>query len=270
MTSPSLPLFAQGLALQVGRALARRFEAARNHPRRKADHTLVTDADLEADERLTRALEAAFPGVPVLSEERATVLPDTPEAWVIDPLDGTTNFALGLPMWGVLLAFLEGGQPTVAVAYFPVMDEVYLAVRGQGATRNGETIHTRGVDTAHETAFALVCSRSLQRYRLDWPWKLRILGSAGYEMALVARGVAIAALESTPKVWDLAAPTLLVTEAGGHWGVLEGASPFPLRPGVDYRKADFPMLAAASLPLWTELRPGVQPRSMPQKQKHSR
>ncbi len=262
MGTLSLPLFAQGLALQVGRALARRFEAARNHPRRKADHTLVTDADLEADERLTRALEAAFPGVPVLSEERATVLPKTPEAWVIDPLDGTTNFALGLPMWGVLLAFLENGQPTVAVAYFPVMDEVYLAIRGEGVTRNGEGIHTREVNAAHETAFALVCSRSLGRYRLAWPWKLRILGSAGYEMALVARGVAIAALESTPKVWDLAAPTLLLTEAGGYWDVLQGESPFPLQGGVDYKNRDFPTLAAASPALWQTLREGVSPRGV--------
>ncbi len=269
MASSSLPLFAQGLTLQVGRALARRFEAARNHPRRKADHTLVTDADLEADERLTRALEAAFPGVPVLSEERATMLPETTEAWVIDPLDGTTNFALGLPMWGVLLAFLENGQPTVAVAYFPMMDDLFVAIRGQGTTRNGTPVHTREVDAAHETAFALVCSRSLRRYRLEWPWKLRILGSAGYEMALVARGVAIAALESTPKVWDLAAPTLLLTEAGGHWSTLDGGGPFPLQPGVNYRDADFPMLAAASPPLWEALRAGVHPRTASEHQKHS-
>lgn len=260
MLSPSLPLFAQGLALQVGRRLARRFAQARNHPRRKADRSLVTDADLEADETLTAALEAAFPGVPVLSEERATVLPNTPEAWVLDPLDGTTNFALGLPMWGVMLAFVENGFPTVGVAYFPVMDELFVAVRGQGAFHNGEAIRTRGVDAAHETAFALICSRSQRRYRLRWPWKLRILGSAGYDFAMVARGVAIAALESTTKVWDLAAPALLLSEAGGHWETLGGQPLFPLQSGVDYGARDFPILAAASPELWRTLRAGIQPR----------
>ncbi|NPA93253.1 MAG: inositol monophosphatase [Chloroflexi bacterium] len=261
MPTPSLALFAQGLALQVGRRLARRFEVARNNPRRKADRSLVTDADLEADEAFTRALEAAFPGVPVLSEERTTILPETTTAWVLDPLDGTTNFALGLPLWGVLLAFVEDGQPTVGVAYFPVMDELFVAVRGQGATRNGAAIHTRGVDTAHETAFALVCSRSLRRYRLAWPWKMRILGSAGYEWTTVARGVAVASLQATPKVWDLAAPALVLTEAGGHWDVLQGENPFPLKAGVDYKNRDFPALAAASPELWQTLREGISPRA---------
>ena len=253
--------FAQSLAWEVGRGLARRFEDARNHPRRKADRSLVTDADMEADERLTRALEAAFPGVPILSEERTTALDDVAAAWVIDPLDGTTNFALGLPMWGVLVAFLEDGRPSLAVAYFPMTDELFAAARSQGATRNGIPISTKEVDAAHNTAFALVCSRTLQRYRLDWRWKLRILGSAGYEMALVARGVAIAAVESVPKVWDLAAPTLLVEEAGGHWATLDGSAPFPLQPGVDYGRRDFPMLAAASPSLWATLRRGVAPKN---------
>ena len=260
MPDLSLALFAQGLALQVGRRLARRFEEARNNPRRKADRSLVTDADFEADEAFTKALEAAFPGVPVLSEERATTLPDNSAAWVLDPLDGTTNFALGLPMWGVLLAFLEDGQPSVGVAYFPVMDELFVAVRGQGATRNGAAIHTRGVDAAHETAFALVCSRSLQRYRLNWQWKMRILGSAGYEWSTVARGVALASLQATPKVWDLAAPALIMTEAGGYWNVLQGKNPFPLQAGVDYKDRDFPALAAASPDLWQTLHQGITPK----------
>ena len=258
----AIALFAQGLALQVGERLKRRFLEARNHPRRKADRSLVTDADLEADGLLTTALAAAFSGVPVLSEERTTMLPDdVAEAWVIDPLDGTTNFTLGLPMWGTLLAFVENGQPTVGVAHFPLLEEVYVAIRGGGATRNGVPIHTSEADPAHNTAFALVCSRSLHRYRLRWRWKLRILGSAGYEMAMVARGVAIAALESTPKVWDLAAPALLVSEAGGHWDVLEDEPPFPLRPGVDYRERDFPSLASASQPLWQNLRAGITPKN---------
>ncbi len=261
MPSSSLPLFAQGLALQIGRRLARRFEEARNHPRRKADRSLVTDADLEADEALTAALEAAFPGVPVLSEERATALPATDAAWVLDPLDGTTNFALGLPMWGVLLAFVENGFPAVGVAYFPVMDELFVAIRGQGAFRNGEAIRTRGVDAAHDTAFALVCSRSQRRYRLQWPWKLRILGSAGYDIAMVARGVAIAALESTTKVWDLATPALLLSEAGGHWETLGGQPLFPLQTDRDYKTLDFPILAAASPDLWHTLRAGVKPKA---------
>ncbi len=259
----AIALFAQGLALQVGERLKQRFLEARNHPRRKADRSLVTDADLEADDLLTTALEAAFPGVPVLSEERATTLSEVGEAWVIDPLDGTTNFTLGLPMWGTLLAFVERGRPTVSVAYFPLLEEVYVAIQHSGATRNGVPIHTSEADPTHNTAFALVCSRSLHRYRLRWRWKLRILGSAGYEMAMVARGVAIAALESTPKIWDLAAPMLLVSEAGGYWKTLEDTAPFPLQAGLDYGKRDFPLLAAASPSLWHTLREGITIRPTP-------
>ena len=223
-------------------------------PSSRADRSLVTQADLEADRLIKSAIRQAYPDDFILSEERQPGEADpgwsTGRAvWIVDPLDGTTNFSLGLHYWGVLLARLIDGRPEQAVLYFPVIDELYYARRGQGAYLNHATLHVKPPEANRPLSFFACCSRTHRLYQVSVPYKARILGSAAYTLCTVARSTAILGFEATAKIWDLAAPWLLVSEAGGIVEALDGSQPFPLIPGEDYATRSFPILAAANAEL---------------------
>ena len=185
------------------------------HARRKADGTLVTDLDHAIDQLITAELRTRFPDHRLLSEESSTTYdPTAPFTWIIDPLDGTTNYARGLPIWGVSLALVQDGSPVVGVLTFPHMRETFAAMRGQGATRNQHPIAVSDVPAPDDEHFIMYCTRTPRRYTVTTPLKLRILGSAAYHIAKVADGTALAVIEATPKVWDLAAALLILEEAG--------------------------------------------------------
>jgi len=231
----------------------------------KADHTVVTEADLAADELLRDAFAETFPNDGVLSEEAGTTFPSGKSAvWVIDPLDGTTNFSLGLQHWGVSIARLVDGIPTLGVLYFPLLDELFAASRGNGAFLNGRRLEVSPPTPDQPTSFFSCCSRTVRHYDVSLRYKTRILGSAAYGLATVARGSAILAFEATPKIWDFAASWLIVEEAGGVIAPLTGKSPFPLVPGTDYEKRSFPMLAAVTPELWEEGHSKIRQRSKDQ------
>ncbi len=110
--------------------------------RRKRDGTLVTDTDEQLDRLITTQLFSAFPDHKVLSEEQTTVFdPNVEYTWVVDPIDGTTNFARGLPIWGVSIALLRHGDPVLGVVNFPLTGEIFSAVKGTGAWCSGRANH---------------------------------------------------------------------------------------------------------------------------------
>ncbi|MEX2550892.1 MAG: inositol monophosphatase family protein [Nitriliruptoraceae bacterium] len=200
----------------------------------KRDGTPVTDADVEVDDRLRARLADAFPAHGILSEERGTVAPDTTWTWVIDPVDGTSNFTNRLPYWCVSVALLCEGRPVLGVVDAPVLGRRYSGVVGQGAE---VTSRTTSLDGRHDQAR----TRPLRvRPAVDWhdrrnnhvPLMLttgtakrvrgagltlnpRVMGSTALDLAVVAEGVAAASIARVPKVWDIAAGALLVEEAGG-------------------------------------------------------
>jgi myo-inositol-1(or 4)-monophosphatase len=241
--------FAVQLARQAGELQVGLLAAGELDPRLKDDHSLVTRADIESDRLITAAIRRSFPGDLLLSEE---LQPDFPSGsgasaravWVVDPLDGTTNFHLGLPFWGVSIARLVNGWPETAALYFPQVGELYSAQKGQGAWLNGKVLHVRR-DQFRKLSFFACCSRTLQRYRVDIPYKTRILGCAAYTFCSVARNIAILGFEATPRIWDIAGAWLVLQEAGAEVTTLDGLSPLPLRPGLDYANQSFPTLAAA-------------------------
>ena len=163
---------------------------------------------------------------------------------MVDPLDGTTNFHLGLPFWGVSIARLVDGWPETAALYFPQLGELYSAQKGQGAWLNGQPLQVRR-DQFRKLSFFACCSRTLKHYQVDIPYKTRILGCAAYTFCAVARNIALLGFEATPHIWDIAGAWLVVQEAGGEIAALDGQSPLPLRPGLDYACQAFPTLAAA-------------------------
>ncbi|MCI0518982.1 MAG: hypothetical protein L0Z70_01850 [Chloroflexi bacterium] len=238
--------FLEDTARQAGALLLRYFRAEGVETRLKDDRTVVTEADLEADRLITAAIQDAFPGEALVSEESRHALPPGEEGpvWVVDPLDGTSNFSLGMPVWGVSIARVVNGFPASAAAYFPLLGEYYAAEVEQGARLNGAPIHARLPQEGQPASFFVCCGRTHRRYDLSVRYKPRIFGSAVYDYCAVARGAAVLGFESMPKIWDIAAGWLIVHEAGGLVQAHSGPEPFPLSPDADYGKLYFPTLAA--------------------------
>ncbi|MEB3235386.1 MAG: inositol monophosphatase family protein [Cyanobacteriota bacterium] len=212
----------------------------------KADGTLITACDRWSDQTLVEGLSRLYPGEGVLSEEGQQAVPASSAYWVVDPLDGTTNFAAGIPYWAISLARFEQGRPVLAILDVPPLRQRIVAAVGQGAWRNGKVLQAPSLQ-AHPAGCASLCSRSIgvlqklpdQRF----PGKIRMLGVASLNLVSVAMGQTVAALEATPKIWDLAAAWLVLTELGCslHW---LRSTPEAIAAGTDLAAADFPLLAA--------------------------
>jgi myo-inositol-1(or 4)-monophosphatase len=247
---PTLALAIQ-IAQNTGKFLLGAYQGQGFKVALKEDDSIVTEADLAADQKITNILKESFPGEAILSEELQPSL--EPEdalhasaVWIIDPVDGSTNFSLGLHYWGILISRLVNGWPNLAVYYFPAVEEIYWAQRGQGAYLNGQAIHVQGPEASRPLSFFTCCSRTHRLYEVSIPYKTRILGSTAYSLCCLARGIALIDFEATPKIWDIAGGWLLINEAGGVVETLDGSQPFPLRTGIDYAHQDFPLLSAAT------------------------
>lgn len=218
----------------------------------KADGTPVTFGDREVDRRLTERLTEQFPTHGVLSEEQQTRAPDTTWTWIVDPIDGTSNFTARLPYWCISIALALEGVPLLGVVDSPVLGSRYVAVRGAGAHVETRTASLDG--RTHQSR-----RRPLEvRDEVDWsdrgnrhiPVMLttgtarraraagirlnpRVMGSVAMDLTVVADGIAAASIAMVPRVWDVAAGSLLVIEAGGSVVSLEGAPLLPMRPGVE-------------------------------------
>jgi myo-inositol-1(or 4)-monophosphatase len=242
--------FAISLAQETGALLQQYYNPAGIHASLKPDKTVVTAADLAADQLITHKIKADFPQDGIISEESSHFLIDSHSStWVIDPLDGTTNYSLGLPVWGVSIARLEKGLPDLGVVYFPRLNELYTARKGEGAFLNHHPIFTRAPDPTEPMSFFACCSRTFRRFNISVPYKPRIMGSSAYSFCLVARGSALLGFDVTPKIWDLSAVWLLVSEAGGIIRSFEGMPIFPINTDNDYSITSFPVLAAATAEL---------------------
>lgn len=254
--------FAALLARQAGVMLYEKFNLHGTRAELKADRSVVTEADLSADRLIAETIHKIYPEDLLISEELSPISSASNQVvWVVDPLDGTTNFSLGIPFWGVSIARLVDGWPETAALYFPMVDEMYTAQRGQGAFVNEEQIQIASQNKNKTAAFFACCSRTHRRYEVRVPYKARILGSAAYNLCAVARGAAILGFEATPKIWDIAAGWLLIEEAGGVIETLDESTPFPLLPGTDYRLFDFPTLMAATRELADKGRNQIKPRT---------
>jgi len=202
----------------------------------KKDGTPVTEIDLEVDRRIRARLLDAFPDHGVVSEEGDTVWPDTTWTWLVDPIDGTSNFTAGLPYWCVSIALLHEGVPVYGCIDAPPLDARFEAVRGGGATRNGAPIRVADPVDFRSGRFAhvplVVTAGTIRRTSGQVRLNARILGSSALDLALVASGAVVAAYQRVPKAWDLAAGSLLVIEAGGAH-VVVGDAVLPPAVGQD-------------------------------------
>lgn len=234
--------YAEQLARETGRLLLNYYQSPATRSTLKPDHTILTEADLAADRHLTASLQTHFPEDDILSEEANTYYRGN-TTWVIDPLDGTSNFALGVHYWGVSIARIANGWPELAALYFPVIGEMYTARLGEGAFLNGVPIRTSASQSPRHVAFFTCDSRVYRKYQVDIPYKARILGSAAYNFCALARGVSTIGFETTPRIWDIAASWLVLKEAGGAITAYAD-DPFPLQPSTDYKPIPYPLLGA--------------------------
>ena len=255
---PSLKFAAQ-LATEIGKHLLEFFTPNGTYTNLKEDYSVVTEADLSADQLITQAIQREYPADKLISEELQPTSDDVDAAvWVVDPLDGTTNFSLGMPIWGVSIARIVDGWPSIGAVYFPIVNELFTAQRSSGAFLNGEQIHAQRPISGQPNSFFSCCTRTHQRYDISIRYKTRILGSACYTFCAVARGMAIVGFEATPKIWDIAASWLIVTESGGVIESFDSSQPFPLRASYDYRLTSFPILSGATSELVSKSRKQIK------------
>jgi histidinol-phosphatase len=219
--------FANELAEEAGR-IGMSFFRGTFEVREKVDKTPVTEADLAIEAMVREALRERFPDDAVLGEE-AGLEGASDRRWIVDPIDGTKNFADGIQVWGTLIALAVEETPVVGVVNAPALDERYEAARGSGARMNGEPIHVSRADRV-ERAFVLHAETA------DWidgPYArayLDLVRGARRERGfgdfwghmLVARGSTDVMLEPELATWDWAALWVIVEEAGGRVTTFEG------------------------------------------------
>ena len=222
----------------------------------KSDGTLITTCDRWSDAAILSGLAAIAPGEGVLSEEGSQCVPSTRAFWVVDPLDGTTNFAAGIPYWAISVARWVDGAPAEVFLDVPSLRQRIVAIRGQGAWRNGKRLTALMRSNANSACISL-CSRSIrvlqQRPDRRFPGKIRLLGVASLNLLSVAMGQTVGALEATPKIWDLAAAWLVLSELGCPL-IWLNKHPTAIAPGEDLSTTDFPVVVAGNDPMLERLR----------------
>ncbi|MBV9388365.1 MAG: inositol monophosphatase family protein [Chroococcidiopsidaceae cyanobacterium CP_BM_ER_R8_30] len=230
----------------------------------KADGSLVTQADQWADREIREAIAATFPGHGILSEEGEHIFFGTEWCWVIDPLDGTTNFTRGIPIWAISLGLLYQGVPVFGYVYLPPLGQTFHGYwdganrfsQSNGAFLNHHPIHT-SADSPSNNHFFSLCSRSASMLKPEFPCKFRMLGVASYNFLMVAAGATLGGVEATPKIWDIAAVWVIVQAAGGVWISLQ-KEPFPMQDGAEYGDRSYPTLVVSHAQLVPVFQPFMQ------------
>lgn len=255
--------FAETTTEQVGTRLLKDFGQVQASE--KVDGSLVTRSDQWADGEIREAIANTFPTHGVLSEEVAHVFPDTEWCWIIDPVDGTTNFTRGLPLWGISLGLLYQGTPVFGYVHLPTLRQSFYGywygssglTGPTGAFVNQQPLHPSPDDPSGNHFFNL-CARSTEVLQKPFPCKIRMLGVATYNLLTIAAGIALGGVEATPKIWDIAAVWAILHAAGASWAPLQSEPIFPLQVGQNYSKRSYPTLVASRAELVPYFKPLVE------------
>ncbi|WP_341733066.1 inositol monophosphatase family protein [Microcoleus sp. EPA2] len=247
----SILSFAQDTVDGVGQQLLQDFGTTQADE--KDDGSLVTQSDNWADAEIRSAIASTFPTHGILSEEGQHVFPDTEWCWIVDPVDATTNFARGIPIWGISLGLLYRGTPVFGCVHLPPLSQTFhgffagdfveknlLTDIPQGAFLNGKPICPSADKMSGNHLFNL-CSRSVG-IGPHLPSKVRMLGMATYNFLTVASGAVLGGVEATPKIWDIAGSWVIVKAAGAVWLPLDSQAIFPLEVGKNYARVSYPTL----------------------------
>ncbi len=220
--------FAIGLALRSGNMLMKEFRAlSPEQIRFKDKRELVTSTDIKVNHFLVSKIRQAFPEHSILSEEDGfnKGKGQSGYEWVVDPLDGTTNFIMRHTFFTTTIALLKDGEPVIGVIYSPYTRELFVAEKGKGARRNEVRMHVSNEDNLKTSFLCFAYShekKSLQRAVAAYQHfefearSMRHFGSSSLELAFVAAGRVDGMIITPPvRIWDVAAGMLMVREAGG-------------------------------------------------------
>jgi 3'(2'), 5'-bisphosphate nucleotidase len=214
------------VARQVGDSLAR-WRAENRVQGEWQGAQFKAEADRHADELWQNALQILAPGSAVLSEENAAshAVPLDGNYWLLDPLDGTASFAGGFPGWVTQVAWMERGRPTLAAVYAPLLDEMFLATAGGGATLNGQKLHA-ATDEAPRSLIDNypqprgIAAEAMRQLGIE---RYVECGSIGLKICKVAAGAADVFIKDVVvRTWDVAPAALILAEAGGCLTGLDG------------------------------------------------
>jgi histidinol-phosphatase len=200
--------------------------------RHKADRTLVTEADTAIERMVRDRLSEAFPDDRVMGEEEGGTFDGAGRVWIVDPIDGTANYARAIPVWATLIALQVDGVLVVGVASAPALGERYAAAQGQGASMNGKRIRVSDISRLVDAQFL----HSQLDTLLGGPQgsaTLELLAGSNRERGfgdfwghlLVARGASEICIEPSLAIWDFAALVPIVEEAGGRITDFAGRPP---------------------------------------------
>lgn len=242
---------AEGILLGLLDEIGPRLVSAAGHGpvERKDDGTPVTPHDRATDALILETVLAAFPGHGTISEEAEHVAPGGSWTWVLDPIDGTSNFLAGLPYWCTSVALCLEGTPVLAVVDAPALGLRLVARSAEGArSGDGPVRVMRHVDLydPDQDHVPALCSSGAARDLFAAGVRLnsRLMGATALDLSFVARGTAPLAMSRGPHVWDVAAAALLVQEAGGAFAMWDGEPLLPLIPGRDYGALRTPAISA--------------------------
>lgn len=223
------------IAREAGALLAELFKSPKEISYKRPSD-LVTDADRRSEALIVERLRSHFPTHAVVAEEGGGAKTDSDYCWYVDPLDGTTNFAHGFPVFCVTLGLANRGETVAGVVYDPTREELFTAQRGAGAFLNGERIHVSRASDLSESLLATGFPPFASNHDLNVQFYhrftqlshgIRRAGSAALDLCSVAAGRFEGFWELKLNPWDKAAGTLLVIESGGRVSDLTGA-PFKL------------------------------------------
>jgi myo-inositol-1(or 4)-monophosphatase len=216
--------FGQAIAVEAGQQAKERY--LRRHELKiesKGVQNFVSEADRLCEQTISGAIAAAFPNDSIMGEEHGVLDRGKEALWVIDPIDGTTNFLRGLPLWCVSIAVISDNEPVAGIIYNPVMGELHSARRGGGAWLNGTPIKVSSVTSLEQARIGLAFS-----YRRNLEQHVRVvsacfeanceftrLGSSALGMAYSADGRLDGFWASHAFAWDVAAGIIIMREAGG-------------------------------------------------------
>mgnify|MGYP001365940987 CR=1 FL=1 len=228
---------AQKVAIGAGDLLLDLYQKDQ-HVVRKSMRELVSEGDLGSEKFLIEQLQQTFLNDSIVSEERQSLETSSDRVWIVDPLDGSHNFIAGLPFWSVSIGFMVDRNIILGVIFFPLENEMFYAVNGQGAFCNGTII---GVSDNLELSKSVVMydnqfhldKQSFERYEAitNAAFTTRIFGTATKDLCLIASGTVDARIWNRTKLVDLAAGSVILRESGGEITDFDGNDP-----GLDFQQ----------------------------------
>ncbi|MBI1729509.1 inositol monophosphatase [Candidatus Acetothermia bacterium] len=217
--------FTTALAKETGALLREMLAQNVSYSLKSSHQDLVTAADRAAEELIVKKIKDKYPEHGILSEESAELKSESNFRWVIDPVDGTSNFAHGIPFFCTSIALEEDGRLVAGAIYEPLRDELFSVALGEGAWLNGQPLNVSSPDQVKKAILAVgypydfsLLDGYVAQMKLFLPVAqgLRRLGSAALSLAYIAAGRLDGYVDMNLNRWDLAAGVLLVTEAGGQ------------------------------------------------------